>query len=316
MIPSILFVDDEPGVLAAARRIFLDQPVSVVTAASGEEALEVLRSRPVAVIVSDNLMPGMSGIQFLERAKALVPDTVRILLTGYADVQAAIDAINRGGVYRFLTKPWNNEQLLKAVQDGIQEYEMISALKNADEAKLLSLAQAVELKDPYTAGHCEHVAEYALAIAAASGMSGSILRDIKYASWLHDCGKIGVPEEVLNYPGRLTDDMMSIVRKHSEWGADVVRKAALPDSVVRAILHHHEKYDGTGYPRGLAGEAIPVEARIVTIADVYDALVTDRPYRAALPKAEALHIICKGRATWFDPALAGLFVSLMGGACD
>jgi FixJ family two-component response regulator len=93
-------------------------------------------------------MPGMSGIQFLERAKALVPDTVRILLTGYADVQAAIDAINRGGVYRFLTKPWNNEQLLKAVQDGIQEYEMISALKNADEAKLLSLAQAVELKIP------------------------------------------------------------------------------------------------------------------------------------------------------------------------
>ncbi len=316
MTPVILFVDDEPGVLAAARRIFYDQPVSVITAASGEEALEILRKQDVAVIVSDNMMPGMSGIQFLERARDLVPDTIRILLTGYADVQAAIDAINHGGVYRFLTKPWNNEQLHRTVMDGIHEHTMVADLKSADEAKLLSLAQAVELKDSYTHGHCEHVARYSLTIAAAAGLAGKQLRDIKYASWLHDCGKIGVPEEVLNYPGRLTDEMMFIVKKHSEWGADVARKAALPDAVVKAILHHHEKYNGTGYPRGIAGEAIPVEARIVTIADVYDALVTDRPYRAALPKEQALRIICEGRATWFDPVLAGLFVSLMGGACD
>jgi len=316
MTPVILFVDDEPGVLAAARRIFYDQPVSVVTAESGEEALEILQSRAVAVIVSDNMMPGMSGIQFLERARDLVPDTIRVLLTGYADVQAAIDAINRGGVYRFLTKPWNNEQLLRTVMDGVQEHDVVASLKNADEAKLLSLAQAVELKDSYTHGHCENVARYSLSIAAAASIGGKQLRDIKYASWLHDCGKIGVPEEILNYPGRLTDEMMFIVRKHSEWGADVARKAALPDAVVKAILHHHEKYDGTGYPRGLTGEAIPVEARIVTIADVYDALVTDRPYRAALPKEEALRIICEGRATWFDPVLAGMFVSQMGGACD
>lgn len=316
MTPVILFVDDEPGVLAAARRIFYDQPVSVVTAGSGEEALGILQNHPVAVIVSDNMMPGMSGIQFLERARDLVPDTIRVLLTGYADVQAAIDAINRGGVYRFLTKPWNNEQLLRTVMDGVHEHDVVAALKNADEAKLLSLAQAVELKDSYTHGHCENVARYSLLIAAAARLAGKQLRDIKYASWLHDCGKIGVPEEILNYPGRLTEEMMFIVRKHSEWGADVARKAALPDAVVKAILHHHEKYDGTGYPRGLAGEAIPVEARIVTIADVYDALVTDRPYRAALPKEEALRIICEGRATWFDPVLTGLFVSQMGGACD
>jgi putative nucleotidyltransferase with HDIG domain len=316
MNPVVLFVDDDKEVLASARRVFFDQPVEVLTALSAEQALDVLNSQSVAVIVADNKMPGMSGIQLLEMARNSVTDAIRILLTAHADMHAAVDAINRGGVYRFLTKPWDNEQLRKAVMDGIDEYNVVTALKNADEAKLFSLAQMVELKDRYTHGHCENVARYALTIASAANLTNGQLRDVKYASWLHDCGKIGVPESVLNYAGTLTDDMRALLRKHSGWGAEVARKAALPEAVVNAILHHHEKYDGTGYPQGLAGELIPIEARIVTIADVYDALVTDRPYRKAMRQEEALRIICKGRATWFDPVLAGLFISLMGGLCD
>lgn len=312
----VLLVDDEQHVLTATRRLFLDDPLEIVMATGGEEGLAVLRERNVSVIVSDNMMPGMNGIQFLERAKTLAPDATRILLTGYADIQSAIDAINRGGVFRFLTKPWNNEQLRKTIFDAIHEHEMIVSLKSADEAKLLSLAQTIELKDPYTRGHCEHVACYALCIARAAGLGGAELNDIRNASWLHDCGKIGVPEEVLNYPGRLTEEMRTIVYKHSEWGADVAQKAALPDTVVKAILHHHEKFDGSGYPHGLAGEKIPLAARIVTIADVYDALITDRPYRAALTKEMALKILRDGRATWFDPALIDLFLSLVGGLHD
>ncbi|KAF0179700.1 MAG: response regulator [Nitrospirae bacterium] len=316
MTPVVLFVDDEPGVLSAVRRIFLEDKIELVTADSGAEGISVLREREVAVIVSDNMMPGMNGIQFLEQAKLLAPDTIRILMTGYADVQSAMDAINRGGVYRFLTKPWDNDNLRRTVLDGVREHGIVSALRSADEAKLLSLAQTIELKDHYTRGHCENVARYALAIAAAAGLAGDDLKDIKYASWLHDCGKIGVPEEVLNYPGRLTEDMMRIVRKHSEWGADVAGKAALPDVVVKAILHHHEKYDGSGYPHGISGETIPLGARILAIADVYDAVTTDRPYRKAMQKKDALNIICEGRSTWFDPALADYFIAWIGGSCD
>lgn len=316
MTPVVLFVDDEPCVLSAVRRIFLEDQIELVTAGSGADGLSVLRARAVAVIVSDNMMPGMSGIRFLEQAKLLAPDTIRILMTGYADVQSAMDAINRGGVYRFLTKPWDNDNLRRTVLDGVREHGIVSALKSADEAKLLSLAQTIELKDHYTRGHCENVAKYALAIAASAGLVRDDLKDIKYASWLHDCGKIGVPEEILNYPGRLTEDMMRIVRRHSEWGADVAGKAALPDVVVKAILHHHEKYDGSGYPHGISGEAIPLGARILAIADVYDAVTTDRPYRTAMHKKDALNIICEGRSTWFDPVLADYFIAWMGGTCD
>lgn len=316
MTPVILFVDDEPSILAASRRIFLEEPVEVITACGGEEALAMLRERDVAVIVSDNMMPGMTGIQFLEKSKLIAPDAMRILMTGYADIQAAIDAINRGGVFRFLTKPWDNDHFRKTVLEGIREHHVVVALKSADEAKLLSLAQTIELKDHYTRGHCENVAKYALAIAAVAGISGDGMKDIKYASWLHDCGKIGVPEEILNYPGRLTEEMLFVVRKHSEWGADVAKKAALPDAVIGAILHHHEKYDGTGYPMNLSGSAIPLGARIVAIADVYDALTTDRPYRKAMPKEEALKIVCDGRGSWFDPELADLFIAWMGGIRD
>lgn len=316
MTPVVLFVDDEPGVLSAVRRIFLEEQVEVVTAGSGAEGLAVLRGCEVAVIVSDNMMPGMNGIQFLEQARLLAPDTTRILMTGYADMQAAMDAINRGGVFRFLTKPWDNEYLRKTVLEGVREHGIVSALKSADEAKLLSLAQTIELKDHYTRGHCENVAQYALAIAAAAGLAGEELKNIKYASWLHDCGKIGVPEEILNYPGRLTEEMMLVVRKHSEWGADVARKAALPDVVVNAILHHHEKYDGSGYPHGISGGAIPLGARILAIADVYDAVTTDRPYRTAMQKKDAMNIICEGRSAWFDPELADYFIAWMGGSCD
>ncbi len=312
MTETILFVDDEPSVLHAVRRIFADDALEVIVAASGEEALKIIRERAVSVIISDNMMPGMTGIEFLERSRAVSPDSVRVLLTGYSDVHAAIDAINRGAVYRFLTKPWDNEVLRKTVLDGVNEHSVIMTMRHADESKLLSLAQTIELKDHYTRGHCENVAKYALVIAEHAGLAGDGIRQVKYASWLHDCGKIGVPEAILNFPGRLTDEMMLIVKKHSEWGADVARKAALPAGVVDMILHHHERYDGGGYPRGLAGDQIPLGARILAIADVYDALTTERPYRAALAAEEARRILREGRGTWFDPALLDIFFRHLG----
>jgi len=313
MTPTILFVDDEPAMLRAFRALFYEDPIEVISVSNAAEALEVLASREISVLISDYVMPETNGIQLLEQAKHLYPDCMRILVTGYADIETALEAINRGAVYRFVTKPWVSEELKGMIKDAIREHTMVCSLRCADEAKLLSLAQMIELKDHHTMGHCENVARYALAIAARASLSGDDLKQVKFASWLHDCGKIGVPETILNYPGRLPEEMMQVVRKHSEWGADVARKAELPEPVVAMIRYHHEKYDGTGYPAGLAGVEIPLGARIIAIADVFDTLTAKRLYRDPLSREEAIAIIREGKGVWFDPELVDSFLEWLEG---
>ena len=304
----VLFVDDEAGILNAMTRLFGESGLQVLTAGSARDALEVLSHTPVSVIVSDNRMPQTSGIEFLEKAKHLAPDSVRILLTGSADVRSAIDAINRGEVYRFVTKPWDDDELRAVVSEAVRRHEIVVSLRDADESKMLSLAQTIELKDPYTKGHCDRVALYAGMTAARLGLGPQQLQHIKYGSWLHDCGKIGVPEHILNAAGPLLPEQMEIVKNHSLWGAEVARLARLPEPVISLILYHHERYDGTGYPTGISGERIPVEARIVTIADFFDALDSDRPYRKRLPRDRIFEIMKEGDGRFFDPSIFSVFM--------
>jgi putative two-component system response regulator len=308
MDDRVLIVDDEPNVLDAARRLFRAEPIAVETAASAAEGMEIVSRQGVSVIISDNRMPDMMGVQFLEWAKTAVPDSVRILMTGCADMDAAIGAINRGEVYRFITKPWDGAELKKTVFDSINRYRVLTAMKSSDESKLLSLAQTIELKDPYTNGHCARVAGYALRIAEALGLPEETRRNIKYGCWLHDCGKIGVPESILNKPGALDADQQATMRNHPRWGADVAKTARLHEVVVNIVLYHHERYDGKGYPAGLAGPAIPLESRIVAIADCYDALTTDRPYRNGLSHDESIAVLRKDMAGSLDPGLTELFI--------
>lgn len=308
MNATVLFVDDEANILLSMKRVFMNEKVEVLTAESGESALEILRERQVAVIVSDNMMPRMSGIEFLARSKDIAPESIRILMTGYADMRAAIDSINRGGVSRFLTKPWDDEELRAVVAHGVEQYNVVIAMKNASEATLLSLAQTIELKDPYTRGHCDRVAQYALKTAERLKLSEQDSGYIKQGSWLHDCGKIGVPEGILNSPGPLTPEQMTVVKNHPAWGADVARLARLPDQVVGIILHHHERFDGTGYPAGLKGTGIPYLARLVAVADVYDAMATDRPYRKAMSREEARELLLGLSGRHFDPEILQAFI--------
>jgi putative two-component system response regulator len=310
----VLFVDDEPNILTAVERSFLHVPVKVFTCSSAEEAMGVIKKNSISVIVADNMMPGIKGVEFLSWAKSASPDSIRIMMTGHADLPTAIDAINKGEVYRFITKPWDNADLIGIVMDSIDKYRIIVALKSADEAKLLSLAQTIELKDPYTKGHCSRVALFSIMIAEAMGLNDTIKKNIKYGSWLHDCGKIGVPESILNKPGRLDHDQFEIVKKHCQWGADVAEKARLHDKVIKIALHHHEKYNGTGYPCGLMGDDIPLEAKIVSIADTYDALITDRPYRKRLSSKEALDIIRSEKNISFDPVIVDIFIKALADA--
>jgi len=309
MAEEVLFVDDEEYVLNAVERLFSGNGMNILKASSGNEALSILKEEDIAVLVSDNLMPGMRGVELLARVRDISPDTVRILMTAHADLSTAMEAINRGEVFRFLLKPWDDEELVETVREGLARYRLIHSLKRADEATLLSLAQTIELKDPYTRGHCDRVARYALMIADRLNMPDERKRLIKYGSWLHDCGKIGVPESILNFSGPLEDKQMEEIRKHPQWGAEVARQARLDEAVVNIILRHHERWDGRGYPGGMAGEKIPEEARIVSVADVYDALVTDRPYRKGFSICRALEILKNMKGRELDPRMVDLFLA-------
>jgi putative two-component system response regulator len=311
MSATVLFVDDEEVILNCMQTLFAEKDLKIVTESNPKNALEFLKQEKVAVIVSDHNMPEMTGIELLSRVRDISPDTTKILLTGMTDFQVAVDAINTGEVFRFILKPWKSDDLIKTIEEAILHYQMSIALKKADEATLISLAQTIELKDPYTRGHCDNVGRYALLIADHLCLSEDKKREIKYGSWLHDCGKIGVPEAILNYPGRLNEQEMKIIKKHPEWGADVARRAQLSNTIINIILHHHEAYDGTGYPYGLKGELIPLEARMVSLADVYDALISDRPYRKAYSIEQAVEIMTSMKGKDFDPKIADIFLSVI-----
>ncbi len=307
----VLLVDDERNILNSIERLFSEDDLSILKAGNAEEALELVRNRNIAVLVSDNHMPGMKGIDLLSTVRTVSPDVVRILMTAYADLPTAIEAINRGEVFRFIVKPWDDDDFIRTVKEGIDRFRIVRALKRADEATLLSLARTIELKDKYTKGHCDRVASYAVAIAGALNLPGETVRDIRYGGWLHDCGKIGIPGSILNKPGALDDDEFDLIKKHPAWGADVARQAQLSQVIVNIILHHHERFDGKGYPSGIGGTDIPVEARIVAVADVFDALTSDRSYRKAYSMKKGMEIIRSMRGSSFDPEIADLLPLLI-----
>jgi response regulator RpfG family c-di-GMP phosphodiesterase len=308
---KILCIDTDPKILKSLTRLFHEDPFSILTASTAAEGIELLSRDTVSVILSDNMLPGMTGIELLELAKSISPDSIRILMTGLADPDVAIAAINKGEIFKFIMKPWDNDEIRRIVCDSIAKYKIVLAIRNADDASILSLAQTIELKDPYTKGHCERVAVFALMIADALNLNREKKKHIKYGSWLHDCGKIGVPELILNTPGPLDDEQFATVKRHARWGGDVVNTSRIPETVVNIAVYHHERFDGTGYPLGLSSTHIPVEARIVAIADAYDAMTSDRPYRKRLSHVAAIDALRKGKNATFDPTLVDIFVNII-----
>lgn len=309
MSDTILFVDDSPVVLETAKDLFLAQGIEILTSDNAMAAIEIIRHQDIAVVVSDNFMPGISGIEFLTRLTEISPETVKILMTAHADLSSALEAINRSEVFRFILKPWNSEELLSIVDEGIQRHRVLQSLKKEEEDVFRSLALAIELKDPSTRGHCDRVAIFALLIADIMQLPKEIKREIKYGSWLHDCGKIGISETILNGSQRLNDTELATMKMHVNWGADLAAKAKLSPVARNIIQYHHECYDGTGYPYGIHGNNIPIEARIVAVADVYDALITDRSYRTRYSPEAAVAILRSMQGNALDPELVDLFLS-------
>lgn len=311
MNDTILFVDDSTVVLETARDLFRTEGVDILTADSAMAAIDIIRHQDVAVVVSDNFMPGLSGLEFLARLKDISPETVKILMTGNADLSSALEAINRSEVFRFILKPWQDKELLAIVSEGIRRHHLLLSLRKEEEDGLRYLAHAIELKDPSTRGHCDRVAIFALLIADVLQLPKDIKREIKYGCWLHDCGKIGISESILNGSHKLDPTEFETMKMHVDWGAELAAKANL-STVARNIIHyHHERYDGTGYPTGKRGADIPLEARIVAVVDVYDALISDRPYRTRYAPEDAVTILRSMQGTGLDPELVELFLSLV-----
>jgi putative two-component system response regulator len=276
----------------------------VIEAANGEEALrQVARHRPDLVLM-DVMMPLMDGYQACQRLKR-DPATI---LTPVVFVSALSDQENRirgieAGADDFLTKPFDRTELLARVRSLLRVKRYTDDLDHA-ETVIGSLALGVEAKDPYTEGHCARLSDLAVRVGEGFALNDGSLRALRQGGVLHDVGKVGVPDAILNKPGPLTDPEMAVVREHPAIGERICSPLRSLRDVLPIIRSHHERFDGSGYPDGLRGEEIPIVARIMAVADVYDALRTRRPYKPALPGPEALRILREETDRgWWDPGV-------------
>lgn len=315
---TILAVDDEQNNLALIQRT-LRHDYNILLASNGEEALEIVRNYgdEISLIVSDQKMPIMEGTEFFKLITGKYPDIVKVLLTGHSNLDILVDAINECHLFQYIMKPFEPEQLCTIVETGIKRYERCTSkpqvLKDLSELfykTIKSIAFALDAKDKYTHGHSMRVTLYSLALAKLLDLPDSLLEEIETAGLLHDIGKIAIPEKILLKPGKLTAEEYDIIKTHPELGEKLVVSIEKLKLVSNWLKSHHERYDGTGYPDGLAGEHIPVSSRIIAIADTYDAMTSSRAYREALSHDVAIEEIRRCSGSQFDPKLAELFISI------
>lgn len=319
--PRVLLVDDEPLVLDGLLRS-IHREFSGDVATNAEEGLEKLRSHgPYPVVISDMRMPGMDGAEFLATVRGISPDSTRIILTGYSDMEAALRAVNDGRIFRFLTKPVAPEKLLGTLRESVELFETklkereqlrvtVQALEQLDLGTLTAFARAIDAKSAWTAGHSERVTNLAVRIGHALGLSARDLQIIHRGGLLHDIGKIGTPQNILDHPGSLEHKEMQMMRDHVKIGVHILEPVPCFREVIPIVAEHHEWFDGSGYPAGLARDQISVHARVMAVADCYDAIVSDRPYRKGLSRRQALEILRQRSGTQFDPTIIEAFMGL------
>jgi response regulator RpfG family c-di-GMP phosphodiesterase len=328
----VLIVDDDKA-LRTILSVMLTQSAFVCrTAASGEEALPLLENQPTDVVISDLRMPGISGMDLLIEVRERYPHLAFLMVTGEDETRVGVRAMQLGAD-DYLLKPFDADVVVgslhralqkKKLEREVQEYrlrleEMVSertqqfrtALQQTErsyEDTLEALGAAIDLRDSPTAGHSRRVFLYSMELAKSIGGLEQEIRSIAMGAWLHDIGKLAIPDRVLLKPGPLTDSEWEIMRRHARIGYELVKTISFLAGAAEIVLTHHERFDGSGYPQKMKGDQIPFGARIFAVADTLDAMTSDRPYRAALPLQAARDVIERGSGTLFDPLVAAAFL--------
>ena len=324
---KVLIVDDELSVRKMLAVMLSQAGVTSQSAGNAQEALKLLADGSFDAVVSDLRMPGGSGLELLAQIRKKNPELAFLVATGVDDVRVGVQAM-KDGADDYLVKPFQVEMVLasldrafekKALQRELENYrrhleamiaERTAELENSYSATLEALGSAIDLRDGPTAGHSRRVFWYSLKIAQAMGGLENEIRKLGMGAWLHDIGKLAIPDGILLKPGALTDQEREVMQHHVQIGYDLVRGIPFLADAAEVILAHHERTDGSGYPRGLKGDAIPVGARIFAVADSFDAMTSDRPYRAAMPFAVARQEIERGVGRLFDSEVVRAFLSI------
>ena len=350
---GLLCVDDEANILNSLKRLFRPVGYRLFTAGGGEEALQIMERESIDLVVSDMRMPGMNGAQVLAAVRARWPDTVRILLTGYADIASTVEAINAGQLHSYVSKPWDDNEILLVVRDALErkslqrdkarlealthrQNEELKQLNAGLEAKVAertaevreaheklktgfintikTFSNLIELRGGQMAGHSRRVAEHARRIAQVLKVPAPEAQDVFFAALLHDIGKIGFSDHLLAKPfNQLTSDERTEVVKHPAKGEALLMGLDQLKGAAKLIRSHHERFDGQGFPDALAGAAIPLGARILAIANDYDGVQQGSLFSKRATPEEAFHYLHAGRGKRYDPAVLDAFESVLGG---
>ena len=309
---TILVADDQASNRELMQELLSHEGFEVITAPDGPTALEELSRAQADLVVLDVLMPRMSGLEVCEKIKAN-PETYLIpviLTTSLSDKQDRINGI-RVGADDFLSRPVDRTELLARVRSLLKLKLRTDELECA-ESVLFTLARSIEGKDPYTLGHCERLADYSARLGEQLGLPAEQVTALRRGGVVHDIGKIAVPDAILLKPGGLSKEEWKLMREHPVVGERICAPLKSFRYVLPIIRHHHEKFDGSGYPDGVRGQSIPLAARVLAIVDVYDALTTQRPYKRAFSSAEALNTMREEVARgWWDPDIFCQFERLI-----
>ena len=330
----ILIVDDEEAIREVVATLLEAQGFQCSVVSNGRDALNYLEKNSLDLVLSDLVMPEMDGLRLLESLRGRDQDVPVIMFTAMHDLSTALEAIRRGA-YDYILKPFEKDHLFLSVRRALEHGRVVlenrnyqrnletlieertaqltralTQLEQSYDYTLEALGGALDLKDAETEGHCQRVTAFTIAIAKAMQVDPAMLPQIARAAFLHDIGKMAIPDHVLRKPGPLTDEERQIMRRHCEIGHAMLSRIPFLREASEIVLAHQEFYDGTGYPRGLRGEEIPLGARIFAVADAFDAMISDRPYRRALPISYAREEIQRCSGTQFDPKVVEVFLAL------
>jgi response regulator RpfG family c-di-GMP phosphodiesterase len=332
----VLIVDDEEPVRKVIAVVLSQLCHHCQTAADGEEALHVLESQQFDAVISDLQMPGMSGMELLSRMRQLYPQLAFLVVTGVEDIRVGIEAM-QSGADDYIVKPFQvnpnvlSSSLMRALQKKRMELEIenyryhleeivaeqtqqlrnaLQQIKRSYDHTLEALGAAIDLRDGPTAGHSRRVFLYSTEIAKVMGGLEKQMRNIGMGAWLHDIGKLAIPDAILLKPGLLTEDERRVMQRHAQIGYDLVKGIPFLADAAEIILAHHERCDGSGYPKGLKADAIPVGARIFAVADTFDAMTADRPYRRAVSFEASREVLERGSGKQYDPRVTKAFLGI------